>query len=527
MEISAGSAKVTVKRGGPITLEVPLGPNKTARCAISLLSSSLNPAPIDSCQVNKRSERAVTCQLRARSRLGEVRGQLTVDGRGELTLLPGDGNRGARISAQYDYCVLPSRHVDDCVFAASAYPDRSHLYLPSECLLMGLMAGGDALLCVGWPPAGQLPMLLLSGKGKNRHIEAIELQAQDQPIYIGLMTAPGIWHSVKLEQSFEDQDIQLKWKPPFKAKWKVQLKELGVPTTFYLVEGKQRRWRPTVSWFIRPLYTKGGKYFLHPSKRMECTGRAFIYALDGNERTPYAFLARHLPREIGRKLIEMGPTYYVLALDPTDVPPRVMDTHCFGRDVLRYTTLAVGNVEREKEFLRTHIYDRRYEALGLTNYSFQRSVDWLNRNIAQLEAWAAREKKKRAVVEYLGGLRKLLATLRKDYFARLGGKSTGHIIRFIEQNTRAFIQTLDEDGGIELCPELLHYIRELNSINSMNEDLSRLFGTETRRVFQQAAYRGVVSPVTARYAEAIRDSIRRQLRYRSWESAVRPDYGLY
>ncbi len=526
--LTAAASTLTVKRGAPMTLTVRDGSGRAAECIIALLSPAAGPAAVASAKVVRADDGAATLQLVASSPAGRAKATATLDAGGELTVNPADGCRGARIAADYAYCVLPSRHVDDCIFAASAYPNLSRLYLPSEGLLMGLLRGGNAILCLAWMPAGQLPSLVLSGRAKARRIEAIDLQAYArQPLYIGLLTAPGIWHAVKLDDSFEERDVQLNWKPPFKANWKTQLKERGVPTTFFMVEGKHRRWRPVVSWFVRPLFTKAGKVFLHPSKRMECTGMAFIYALDRADKTPYAFFARHIPPDQGRKLIETGEVRYVLRLDPTDVPPRVMDTHCFGRDVLRYTTLAVGNVEREKDFLRTHIYDRRYETLGLANYSFQRAVDWMKQMLGQLDQWSRRESKNKAVRDYLAGLHKMLADTQREYYDRLGGQSAAHVIRLIEKNTADFVATLNQDGGIEICPKLLHHIRQLNSVISMNESLSARFGTNVRNIFQQAAYRAVFSPSAARYAEAIRDAIRRQLLYRSWESAVKVEYSIY
>lgn len=521
VELKAGGVTVAIKRGGPITMTATVSPKQTAACSISLLSPAAQPATTATCKVSSQSAPLAKCAVTATSPAGNAQATVEIDRDGELVIRPGTGCRGVHVEADYAFAVLPSRHVDDCIYDARSYPKTNRLYLPSESLLMGLVRGGNAMVVLGWPPAAQAPSLLLSGSGENRRIRAMELLAVGQPIYVGLLTAPGIWHEVALDESFEERDVQLKWTIPFKARWKVQLKELGVPTTYFWVAQRRRRWRPTINWYIVPLFSRGKRVFLHVHKQMDCSGCALIYALDNHQRTPYAFLARHLPSEARTRLLELSPTHYVLGLEPKPGPGRLIDTHCYGRNELQYTTFAVGNQGRERDFLRTHVLDRRIECLSLARYSFQRALDWMNAMLAQLDIWLKGDENGPAVRDYLLGLKKTLSDMQAEYHSRLGGKSTDHVIRSVERAVSRFLATLNQDAGIELCPELLHYINQLNQVISMNEDLSRRFGTWARKLFQQAAYQCVTHPAAARYAEAVRQSIRQQLQYRSYESAAR------
>jgi hypothetical protein len=108
--------------------------------------------------------------------------------------------------------------------------------------------------------------------------------------------------------------------------------------------------------------------------------------------------------------------------------------------------------------------------------------------------------------------------MQREYVERLGGETPDGIKTHAQQVAERFQAAIREGAGVELSPEILSYINELNGVISLEEDQGRRFGTWGRKLFQQAGYACVREPQAAEYARELRATLRDHLRYRQYET---------
>jgi hypothetical protein len=474
---------------------------------------------IAACSVVSQAPDEARCEVVFSTKEAPIAAAFALDSRGTVKVRPSTGLAGLAVSADFAYAVLPSRHLDDNIYRAADYPRLAHLHVPSENVLMGLVQGGNHVVAMAWPSGGQSAQIALSGVGESRRIQALEVTLAGSEVFVGLFSAPRIWHRLELDPSTEEQDAPLAWKPPFTAAWKMQLAELGVPTTFRCVDGRKRPWRPTIGFYTYPFFVEGGKVLLHLHKKLDTTGEALIYALEGHPKTPYALLTSNLPLAEQRKITELQAVEHYYVLDPSPVEGGfLMNAHCAGRDQLQHTTLTVGAQAREIPFLDTHISDRAHECEFIITHHVQRSLDCMDALDEDIAGWMGDEAGNANVLESLRKLRETLEAMQDEYRGRLRGETPEQIIERIHDVAGKFRAVIREDAGVELCPEILARINELNAIISLEEDQGRRFGTWSRKLFQQAGYECVSEPKAAEYAERVRSRLREHLRYRQYES---------
>ncbi len=474
---------------------------------------------IGSCSVLASSPQEGRCEVLFTTKERPVAATFGLDSKGAIRIQPSDGLGGVAVAAEFAYAVLPSRHLDDNVYRAADYPKLTRLHLPSENVLMGLLDGGNRTVVLSWPPGDQSARIALTGAGEGRRIEALEVTLAGRELFVGAFSAPGIWHRMELSPSYEGQDTAVDWKPPFMAAWKTQLSELGVPTTFRCVQGRKRPWRPTVGFYTYPFFVENGKVLLHLHKKLASTGEALIYGLEGHDKTAYGFLTSNLAPAEQRQITELHAVEHYYVLDPAPIEGGlIMNAHCAGRDQLQHTTLTVGAQTREVPFLDTHISDRAHECEFIITHHVQRSLDCIDALDSEIAGWIEDEAGNAGVLEFLGSLREGLAAMEEEYRGRLRGESPADIIRRIHEVADKFRSAIRQDAGLEVCPEVLSYINELNAIISLEEDQGRRFGTWSRKLFQQAGYECVGEPRAAEYAKRVRSRLRDRLRHRQYET---------
>jgi hypothetical protein len=258
---------------------------------------------------------------------------------------------------------------------------------------------------------------------------------------------------------------------------------------------------------------------LHLHKKLECAGKALIYALEGNEKTPYAFLTTNLPADVQQGMTELHAVTHYYVLDPHPVEGGfIVNAHCAGRDQLKLTTLTVGAQAREIDFLDTHIMDRVHECEVIATLHVQRSLTCMEDLGRRLDGWSKQEAGNAGMATFLRSLRDTLTAMQEEYLQRLGGESPQELIARTQQVGERFKAVIRDGAGPELCPEMLADINELNAVISLEEDQGRRFGTWSRKLFQQAGYECVGELRAAERAREIRGVLRDHLRYRQYEA---------
>jgi hypothetical protein len=142
------------------------------------------------------------------------------------------------------------------------------------------------------------------------YLGAMEVETAGEPIFIAALTAPGIWHREKLGAEFLEKDKTIEWKAPFMARWKTQLIEGNVKTSYAFRHAKGTVWRGVAGSYNYPVWFEGAKANFSLSKKVPPKGEAVIYFLEGEDTpagvlTPVDVLKATLGRTMAAKILDV------------------------------------------------------------------------------------------------------------------------------------------------------------------------------------------------------------------------------
>ncbi len=222
---------------------------------------------------------------------------------------PSASLKGLRLQSPIEYGVLPSFVGDDLIYDPAAFPSANSIAVPSENLFLGLQRGGNQMLVVTWPKGRQQVQLSVGNADGKRRIESLDILGDGQSFYLTALSAPGLWHREELKANFLEKDVALAWKPPFPAKWKTQLSESGVRTTYAFRQTKGTVWRGVSGSYDFPAWFDGDAAFLHLGKKVPPKGDALIYCVEPRDtplaiQTPVDILKATLGRPMTEAILD-------------------------------------------------------------------------------------------------------------------------------------------------------------------------------------------------------------------------------
>jgi hypothetical protein len=237
-----------------------------------------------------------------------------------MTIEPAAALKGMRLAADLVYGIVPEFVGDDLILSAAQFPGTEPICVPAESVFVGLLRGEDRTLVMTWPK-GRQQMKLVPGIGDVNppgRWQAIEFEHHHQGFCITPAVAPGVWHREELQPAYLEKDVAIPWKRPFPARWKTQLAEEGVSTSFTFKEAKAEIWRGVPGSYSYPVWFEGDAAFYHLSKKVPPRGESLIYFLEGQD-TPLAFAT---PVEILQATLGRPLSASIL-----DLPGRKLRTH--------------------------------------------------------------------------------------------------------------------------------------------------------------------------------------------------------
>jgi hypothetical protein len=143
--------------------------------------------------------------------------------RGEVSveIEPGAGAAQVRVETPSRYVVLPDFFADDIVIDARKVPLPS-LDLPSENFLLHLGGKDDTIVIAIFEHREQDVRVSLSGQDDERRITGSEIEfGKDKKVWVALLAAPQVWHARDLAKEDGGKVLNLDWKMPFPAHWRV------------------------------------------------------------------------------------------------------------------------------------------------------------------------------------------------------------------------------------------------------------------------------------------------------------------
>jgi len=256
----------------------------------------------------------------------------------------GAGTAALRVRAPSRFVVLPDFFADDIVVdARDIAVDKAEL--PSENFLLHLVGDGEAIVFAVATARDEDVPIVLADQGDRRAIQHSDIpfgkEGKDRSVYVAVLEEPGIWHTKSVVKEDADKTIELDWKPPFPAHWRVDWRtEEGLTDTWEMLVQKpdgtfarldwfgqpdkegtpdwQRpdgtRWTTVLGGFKVPCWIdKDGRGVLRPLKRgAPFKGPAIIYPVDRVQETPLDRLALV---DIMRRTLGQGPCEYILDVE--------------------------------------------------------------------------------------------------------------------------------------------------------------------------------------------------------------------
>jgi len=225
---------------------------------------------------------------------------------------PAPGLKGLQVVSPMAYGVVPGFVGDDLILPLGDAGLPGPRLVPADNVFVGLLRGEGHMLVLTWPSGEQRLTLAPAGDpGSGATLPHVTLDTAGQSLYLAVLSSAGIWHREELTASFLEKDVPLSWKPPFTARWKTQLREGGVRTTYTLRAQPGPIWRGVAGSYDYPVWFDGETAHFHLSKKVPPKGEAILYFLEGQETpegiaTPVELVKATLGRAAAQPLLDVA-----------------------------------------------------------------------------------------------------------------------------------------------------------------------------------------------------------------------------
>ncbi|SPE52936.1 hypothetical protein SBV1_1620004 [Verrucomicrobia bacterium] len=431
------------------------------------------------------------------------------DRTGIVEVKPAQNSKGIGVSSRMAYGIVPSFIGDDLIYNATDYSAANALTIPAENIFLGLIRGEEDELVLTWPKGKQQMTLQVGNDASGeRVIESVEFVNDGRSLYLAALGAPGIWHKEALKPSYLEKDVTIQWRKPFPAKWKTELDEAGVKTTFNFQETKQDIWRGVPGSYTYPVWFTGDAANYHLSKKVPPRGESLIYSVEpDNDTAP----ARSTPADILKATLGRSESETILDLDG-----RQLRTHHRrgGEGVRRACTC--GCTEAIEAVFTAHqeVAKKEYVAGAVADmiYFVHRHVERIDRYrefVDQLIPFLeANETSSPDLKPYLDNLEQIARRIPKEYRVQEDNMKSFEYADNLARQTIALTLTQDTNH-LKTCLDLGAAWREMGG--AQDYVLAQCHAI-TRKLCQEAGYGCVNQPKAAALAEEIRTRCRQCLR---------------
>lgn len=234
------------------------------------------------------------------------KGLFTFDKSGIVEVKPRENMKTVRLSGSVQYGIAPTFVGDDLIFDMERCGTNT-VGVPSENLFLGLLSGENSEMVLTWPKGKQQVKLRFDAPPAA---SAIDFDCDSQSFYLAMLSAPGIWHKESLRPDYLEKDIKVRWKRPFPAKWKTQLTEEELKTTYAFRGSRGEIWRGVAGSYVYPVWFEGDEAYYHLGKKVPPEGESLIYCVEGRDTplgitTPADILKQTLGRQTSDSIVDV------------------------------------------------------------------------------------------------------------------------------------------------------------------------------------------------------------------------------
>jgi hypothetical protein len=425
-------------------------------------------------------------------------------GRSEVVeIKPSPKLKATSLLAPLEHGIAPSFIGDDLMFSPGDYPDAKGVNVLAENFFVGLPPGRDTLLVLTWPKGAQ-QLRLKPGAGQ---FQAVEFDTDGQSLYLGVLSAPHIWHRETLTSAYLEKEVTSKWSRPYAAKWKTQLSEAGIKTSYAFREAKNTIWRGVPGSYNYPVWFTGNNATFFLGKKIPPKGDAVIYFLEGSD-TP---LSVTTPVDVLR--MTLGRATADNLLDPEG---RKLRTHhrrdgdggrractCGCTDAIQAIFEAGKEVDQKPVIC---------EAIDDMIFFVEAHVSRIDeyRKFADETAKFLRAKQKSnpALKAYLESMEEIVQRIPQEYEVQKENMKTLAYAKELNAKTVALAAKKDAQN----LPQYMELLKAWRAMGGAQDYVVAQCHTVTRRLFQDAAYACVEQPAALETAREIQSRCRQILR---------------
>ena len=494
------------RSAGDATQDVWLG-NRIAECVP--LQTTTQPTSISRVRILRNADDEVALEVAFSARdAADAAASFVFDRTEIVEIRSAENMRGVSLDSPVEYGVAPVFIGDDLMYGAADFPSANTLCIPAEHVFVGLLSGENTQLVVTWPKE-RLPVRLTLGNGPQgkRFIKSIDFDNSGQSIYLAPLTAPGIWHKETPSPAYLEKDMRIDWKRPFPARWKTQLYEAEVKTTFAFRESKGQIWRGVPGSYDYPVWFDGDDAFFHLSKKVPPKGESLIYFLEAQDtplfiRTPVDIMKATLGRPMCDPML--------------DIAGRKLRTHHRrgGDGVHRACTCGCTEAiqavfEKGEELTRKNYIE---EALDDMKYFVRCHVERIDdyRRFADdvIHYLQAQESSSPDLKPFFEGLEQIAQQIPQEYAVQKENMKSPEYVRELTSRTLALTSAKDPNN-LNAYMELLKAWR---GMGGAQDYVVAQCHTITRKLCQEAGYGCADLPKAIDVAREIRSRCRQALR---------------
>jgi hypothetical protein len=438
----------------------------------------------------------------------EISDEFVFDRTGIVEIKPSENSKGIALSTSVAYGVAPSFIGDDLIYGAADHPGARSLSVPAENLFVALLPGEANELVMTWPRGKQQITLQTSAdQSGTSSIDTIDFANDGQSLFLATLAAPGIWHQESLKPDYLEKDIAIQWKKPFPARWKTELVEAGVTTTFTFKDVKEDIWRGVPGSYIYPVWFEAGAANYHLSKKIPPVGKSIIYFLEPQD-TPLSIIT---PADVLKATLGRSVSDSILDLDGR----KLSTHHRRGGDGVR-RACTCGCTEAIQSVFEAHdeVAKTQYVAGAVDDmiYFVHRHVERINHYrefvdqlIPFLETNAASHPE---LKPYTDSLEEIARQIPKEYSVQEENMKSFAYADDLARQTLALTAKSDPDN-------LKNYMSLLDAWRGMGGAQDYVLAqchVITRKLCQEAGYGCVEHPEAVALAEEVRARCRQCLR---------------
>lgn len=456
----------------------------------------------------------------------EVSGKFRLN-RGEVTVQaePGAGANKLRVESPGRFVVLPDFFADDITIDAAKLP-LAAVDLPSENFVLHLTGQGDAIAMCVFENRQQDVKVTLAGAADQRLITGSEIGFEGKKIWVALLEASRIWHTLELAPADTGKIVPLGWKMPYPAQWRVDFTRTGDLTDSWemlLQEAKdgdyikpswlgagesrlpstRRRWNTVLGTYPYPCWSDPERQgYLQPlkSRVLQFQGPVIVYPINRVKQTP---LDSFTVVDIMRATLGVGPCEHILDLEGQKAEYKGRAT-CSVRDTLTPIYANKQQVQRKAEVDRT-----LDEGLAFVKHIRGRITRYVDFGHKMRQYLAEQQKAHPELASFIAEMDKFTQEIDSRVAARVSKIQTPEHVAKMNEEFRKNVLGYEGADALQRCRE---YALALVVIGDNQDELSGECRWVVKTLRQRAGILMALDPRVAPIAAEIRARTQEALR---------------